>query len=87
MDSKSTTPSEAIELEENVYYKYYWWGMKRGEKDYDYFAWGNLGQFIYISPANNLLIVRNGERYGLEGEGSTWGNMFFQFASEYGKSE
>jgi CubicO group peptidase (beta-lactamase class C family) len=85
--AESTTPNEAIELEENVYYKYYWWGLKRGEKDYDYFAWGNLGQFIYISPANNLLIVRNGERYGLEGEGPAWGDMFYQFASEYGKSE
>jgi CubicO group peptidase (beta-lactamase class C family) len=83
----STTPDEAIRFEENVYYKYYWWGLKRGEKDYDYFALGNLGQFIYISPTHNLIIVRNGEEYGLEGEGPAWGNLFYQFASEYGKSQ
>jgi CubicO group peptidase (beta-lactamase class C family) len=85
--AESTTPDGAVKLEENAYYKYFWWGLKRGEKGYDYFAWGNLGQFIYISPANNLIIVRNGERYGLEGEGPAWGDIFYQFASVYGKSQ
>ncbi len=85
--AKSTNPDEAIKLDENVYYKYYWWGFKRGEKDYDYFALGNLGQFIYISPTHNLIIVRNGKEYGLEGEGFAWGDMFYQFASEYRKSQ
>jgi len=85
--AESTTPGEAVKLEENLYYKYYWWGLRRGEMDYDYFAWGNLGQFIYISPTHNLVIVRNGERYGLEGEGSAWGEMFYQFASEYGRNQ
>jgi len=85
--AESTNPDEAVKLDEKVYYKYYWWGLKRGETDYDYFALGNLGQFIYISPTRNLVIVRNGEEYGLEGEGFAWGDMFYQFANEYGKSQ
>jgi CubicO group peptidase (beta-lactamase class C family) len=47
----------------------------------DFLAWGNLGQFIYVSPSRNLLIVRNGEKYGLQGEGSEWAGIFYQFAN------
>jgi CubicO group peptidase (beta-lactamase class C family) len=46
------------------YYKYMWWGIQRDEQSYDFFALGNHGQFIYISPAKNLIILRFGESYG-----------------------
>jgi hypothetical protein len=41
---------------------------------------GNFGRFICIAPAKNLIIVRNGESYGLEGEFTEWAGIFCQFA-------
>jgi CubicO group peptidase (beta-lactamase class C family) len=56
-----------------------WWGLPRGEGEYDFAAVGNLGQFIYVSPVANLIIVRNGERSGIENH--QWLRIFYQFAS------
>ena len=81
--AESTSPIGATALDDKVYYQFLWWGLNRGEQGYDYSALGNLGQIIYVSPEKNLLIVRNGERYGLEGEGFEWLDIFFQFASAY----
>jgi CubicO group peptidase (beta-lactamase class C family) len=50
------------------YYKYAWESKVRGESDYDYYAEGHNGQGIYVSPHNNLIIVRNGEAYGEFGQ-------------------
>jgi CubicO group peptidase (beta-lactamase class C family) len=63
----------------SIYYGQMWWGEKCNPGSQDFFAMGNLGQFIYISPAKNLIIVRNGERYGLAEEGKEWGELFCQF--------
>jgi len=64
----------------NGYYGYMWWGMQRADGDYDFSAVGNHGQFVYVSPRNNLIIVRNGERYGIEYD--KWLQVFYRFASE-----
>jgi CubicO group peptidase (beta-lactamase class C family) len=61
------------------YYKYMWWGLPRSEGEYDFSAVGKYGQYIYVSPAANLIIVRNGERYGVETD--HWMRLFFQLAS------
>ena len=63
------------------YYGYMWWGMARGDNDYDFTAEGDKGQFIYISPLKNLLIIRNGTGYGLPS--TDWQNLFYQFATEF----
>ncbi len=63
-----------------VYYGYMWWGENCNPASRDFFALGNFGQFIYVSPASNMIIVRNGESYGLEGEHIAWGDLFCQFA-------
>jgi hypothetical protein len=57
-----------------------WWGMRRGESDYDYSALGNRGQFIYISPHKKLIIVRHGETYVEFGGAHGWLNIFYDFA-------
>jgi CubicO group peptidase (beta-lactamase class C family) len=57
--------------------------MPRSQAANDFFAWGNLGQFIFVSPSRNLIIVRNGEKYGLPGEGIEWGGIFRQFADDF----
>lgn len=47
-----------------MYYKYFWWGFSKSGKKYDFFALGNLGQYIYICPSKNLVICRFGKDYG-----------------------
>ncbi len=42
-------------------YQYQWWITSLNG---DYTAKGILGQFIYVSPEENLIIVRLGEKYG-----------------------
>jgi CubicO group peptidase (beta-lactamase class C family) len=68
-----------------IYYGYMWWGEKCNPNSQDFLALGNLGQFIYMSPAKNLIIVRNGERYGVESKGDewvVWGDIFCRFARD-----
>lgn len=64
-----------------AYYQYMWWGMAREGTDYDFTAEGNKGQYIYVSPQNDLVIVRNGIEYGIPSE--QWLNLFYEFASQY----
>ena len=66
-----------------IYYGYMWWGEKCNPESQDYLATGNFGQFIHVSPVKNLIIVRNGERYGLESTGEewvVWADLLCQFA-------
>jgi len=42
-------------------YQYQWWIPN---KNGDFIAKGILGQFIFVSPSENLIIVRLGEKYG-----------------------
>ena len=63
------------------YYKYMWWGIQRDAENYDFTALGNHGQFIYISPQSNLVIVRFGESYGEFDGAEGWVNLFYDFAS------
>jgi CubicO group peptidase (beta-lactamase class C family) len=73
-------PSEFIFEDGKGYYQYMWWGIERPEGEADFFAIGNYGQFIYVSPDKKLIIVRNGENYGIEA--LDWINLFYQFASQ-----
>ena len=63
------------------YYKYMWYGYFRDGGEYDFAAEGDHGQFIYVSPHKNLIIVRNGVEYGIPWY--EWVAAFYQFASEF----
>ena len=63
----------------NGYYKYMWWGLTRDDAANDFAALGNHGQFIYLSPHKNLIIVRHGEKYGIPA--SAWMQLFYEYAS------
>jgi CubicO group peptidase (beta-lactamase class C family) len=63
------------------YYGYFWWVPPCSADSREYMALGNHGQFIFVSPEKSLIIVRNGEEYGLEGAGEEWGDVFCQFAN------
>ena len=65
------------------YYKYMWYGYFRGDSGYDFTGEGDHGQFIYVSPHKNLIIIRNGIEYGQDWNWEPWIKAFYQFASEY----
>ena len=74
-------PEWFASLPGRAYYQYMWWGMTRDGGAYDFTAEGDKGQYIYVSPQNNLVIVRNGIEYGLPSE--QWLHLFYDFASQY----
>ena len=74
-------PEWFASLPGQAYYQYMWWGMNREEDSYDFSAEGDKGQFIYISPQNNLVIVRNGIDFGIPAE--EWLKLFYEFASQF----
>ena len=61
------------------YYKYMWYGQRRGADPYDFIAEGNKGQFIYVSPHRRLIIVRNGAEFGIPSH--QWIELFYDFAT------
>ncbi len=63
------------------YYKYMWYGFFREGDNFDFTAEGDRGQFIYVSPSKDLIIVRNSTAYGDLGS-EEWIRLFYQFASE-----
>lgn len=44
----------------DVGYQYMWYSLENNDGEYDYFAAGKYGQFLYISPKKNIVIARNG---------------------------
>lgn len=67
-----------------IYYAYFWWGLKRPDKrnrKNDFMALGHRGQYIYVSPQKNLVIVRTGIDPGVRL--GAWQNIFYDFASKF----
>lgn len=65
----------------NGYYKYMWYGFFRDGADPDFTAAGDRGQYIYVSPSKDMIIVRNATAYGELGD-EDWLRLFYQFASQ-----
>ena len=61
------------------YYKYFWWGSKRPAGKSDFYGVGNKGQYVYVCPQKNVIIVRNGIDFGLPS--GRWVRLFYDFAS------
>lgn len=58
------------------YYQYQWWlPNKKG----DFIAQGILGQFIYVNPSKNLIIVRLGKKSGKV----RWWKLFENISARY----
>jgi CubicO group peptidase (beta-lactamase class C family) len=78
-----STADNGLIKEAPIYYGYMWWGEKCNPESQDFLATGDYGQFIYVSPAKDLIIVRNGESYGVKSSGEewvVWADAFCQFA-------
>lgn len=61
-----------------VYHQSLWWGVQQGDGNYGFAAQGNYGQEIFVSPEKRIIIVRNGERYGIKPE--EWLGLLMNFA-------
>jgi CubicO group peptidase (beta-lactamase class C family) len=55
-----------------------WYDLGRGD-GHNFIAQGNYGQYICVSNDKDLIIVRNGERFGIDG--FDWMAMFHDFVS------
>lgn len=65
------------------YYQYMWYGRFHDDGSYDFFAEGDRGQLIYMSPGKNLVIVRFGEDFGIPGGIFAWPMIFHQFVKDF----
>jgi CubicO group peptidase (beta-lactamase class C family) len=61
----------------------YWWRIARPDGRYAFSAAGNHGQYIFVAPAERLIVVRFGERYGIPSFG--WFEVFTTLADKLGK--
>ena len=78
-DFSTDEPYATFFHEDNGYYSHQWLGYKKKDGSYDYFARGILGQFIYVSPEKNVVIVRTSEEIG---EIDWWPSLFRDMANE-----
>ena len=66
------------EFGDEIYYENFWWLYSKDKKTaYIVSAWGHLGQYLYIFPEKNLIIVRMGKKTG---KVESWGNIFKEIA-------
>ena len=59
-------------------YAYFWWGNRQSSSHFHYYAWGNLGQFIYVIPEQQLIFVRFGKTDG----GVDWPALFEHLSAQ-----
>ena len=67
------------------YYKYFWWGNSREPGDYSFEAVGRWGQFIFVAPRANVVIVRTAGNLGLELE--QWPQVFQYIADSVSRAK
>ncbi|MEJ7930530.1 serine hydrolase [Ramlibacter sp. AN1015] len=48
-----------------AWYQAFWWGQRHEGGAHDFSARGNHGQYIFVSPRDDVVIVRHGWRYGM----------------------
>lgn len=48
----------------SIGYQYMWYSQANEKGGYDFFASGKFDQYLYVSPENNVVIVRNGKTGG-----------------------
>jgi len=87
----TTTPDPSVDRETfypasmsasfgNLSHQGLWWGIQLADGDTGYSASGNHGQFIFVHPAKRIIIVRNGEEFGVDS--GSWFLAFMGAASQ-----
>ena len=67
----------------NTGYKYMWYSTPNNNGGLDYFAGGKYAQFLYISPENNIVILRTGKSAG---NVDSWQDILKEVSLEVGKN-
>jgi CubicO group peptidase (beta-lactamase class C family) len=62
-------------------YQYFWWVDTPGEKTLNFSARGKYGQYIYVAPEKDLVIVRLGKEEGERGYGY-WIELFEELVTK-----
>lgn len=66
----------------NIGYKYMWYSTPNNNGGLDYFAMGKYGQYLYMSPENNIVILRTGKSLG---NVDSWPKIFKEVAIKIGE--
>ncbi|MBU8878803.1 beta-lactamase family protein [Bacillus sp. FJAT-29790] len=66
----------------NIGYKYMWYSTPNNNGGLDYFAIGKYGQYLYMSPENNIVILRTGKSMG---NVDSWPAIFNEISIKVGK--
>ena len=61
------------------YYALMWWGVENASAPPDFYAAGDHGQYIYVSPQHDAIVVRTGDEYGVSS--SRWVDAFGRIAA------
>ncbi len=62
-------------------YQYFWWLNTLNGEYRHFYASGNYGQYIYVAPEKDLVIVRLGKEEGEQGYGY-WISLFDDLATK-----
>lgn len=73
-------PTETKDALLAMRYHYLWWGVERGDHS-AFYANGDKGQFIYVVPEQNLVIVRTGYSWGAGKGDEHWLNFFYALSN------
>lgn len=65
-ESFAISPSNRVpEFGDEIYYEKFWWLFSKDhERAYIISGWGHLGQYLYIFPEQNVIVVRMGKDTG-----------------------
>ncbi|MFZ7942575.1 serine hydrolase domain-containing protein [Neobacillus sp. 19] len=66
----------------NIGYKYMWYSTPNKNGGLDYFAMGKYGQYLYMSPENNIVILRTGKS---QGKVDSWPDVLKEVSLKVGK--
>ena len=75
---ESTRPDTSMDPSED--YQYFWW-VNTPEGKNHFSAQGNYGQYIYVAPEKDLVIVRLGKEEGEKGYGY-WTDLFDELSTK-----
>ncbi|RDU37843.1 hypothetical protein DRW41_08475 [Neobacillus piezotolerans] len=65
-------------------YKYMWYSTTNDNGGLDFFAMGKYGQYLYISPENNVVILRTGKSHG---DVDRWEDIFKEISYKLGENK
>lgn len=82
-DSRLITPENRIkEFGEEIHYEKFWWlYSKDHNQPYIISGWGHLGQYLYVFPDENVIVVRMGKDTG---KVKSWKKLFQEVVDKIG---